>query len=242
MTSSSSFWPSYRSIMQPPRSPSFWAKILPSGSRASKTSSRCAPRGSRIRRSGLCTPKTRWQRRPSGPWRTCSWQCPDPRISTSVSPSGSWRPSDRQTHSSRPTSLTFPQWETGRRPSWLQTCCGCCQQMNTETTSCSGRYSCVKSRRPSGMLSGSYSEEDKDLLVLARRVDALITTRPAAGAPIGCIGAIRKGVKPKQKPVDPAKPKPPGGWCWYHQKHREAATNCKSPCTFPSKIAEIQGN
>ena len=89
---------------------------------------------------------------------------------------------------------------------------------------------------------GELRKEDKDLLVLARRVDALIASRPATGATTSCIGAIGKGAKPKQKSQDPVKKSPPGGWCWYHRKHREAAKNCKAPCTFPSKITEIQEN
>ena len=89
---------------------------------------------------------------------------------------------------------------------------------------------------------GELREEDKDLLALAKRVDALIASRPATGATISNAGTAGKDAKPKRKSQDRPKKSPPGGLCWYHWKFGEDATNCKAPCSFPSKIAEIQEN
>ena len=89
---------------------------------------------------------------------------------------------------------------------------------------------------------GELREEDKDLLALAKRVDALIAARPATMPTTNSIGTIGKDAKAKQKTRSPTKKNPQGKWCWYHRKHGEAATNCRPPCVFPTTIAGIQEN
>ena len=90
---------------------------------------------------------------------------------------------------------------------------------------------------------GKLNEEDLDLIKLATRVDEIIASRATSDPGTNAVKTPGKSATAKTKAKKAgAKKIPPGGWCWYHWKFRDAAKNCKAPCTFPSQITEIQEN
>ena len=92
---------------------------------------------------------------------------------------------------------------------------------------------------------GKLTKEDLDLIKLATRVDEIIASRSPFGATANTVKTSGKVAtqRTKAKEAGVKKKQPPAGWCWYHRVHGEDATNCKPPCSFPSKQAhEIQEN